>query len=182
MLYWLGEEGNKRNYHSNVDQSLSNLDKKPSGTTFSHFTEAAKTLFQKGVVVEIGPGFYVPPTLSILQNSNEDIEYIAIDGAWDYDDCFEKFYQVGEITNYRSEFLRQDKGNNYGHLHLIQAVAHFLPLRDRSVDGILCFKVLTKLHDAIIYIWKKLVNSLNKQHEKVLGDRLQKIDGKVTES
>jgi hypothetical protein len=140
---------------------------------FSNFTDAIKAYLKQGIIVEVGPGFYVPPALSLLQNLSE-IEYVAIDGAWDEDDCHQKFYQSGGIREYREEFLLRDR-NSYTHLHLIQAPAHSLPLRYGSADAILYFKVLSKLGDALVYNWKELKPSITRMHEKMFEGKLSRM-------
>jgi len=75
---------------------------------YRNFTEALIELFGIGKsILEIGPGIYTVPTISIIQNLKPKV-YIAIDGAFDLDDSFRNFYQVGGLHYYRrdiSDFL-----------------------------------------------------------------------------
>ena len=65
--------------------------------------------------------------------------------------------------------------NSYTHLHLIQAPAHSLPLRYRSADAILYFKVLSKLGDAVVYNWKELKPSITRMHEKMFEGEMSRM-------
>ena len=117
---------------------------------FTNFTELLTHLFREGIIVEIGPGIYTPPTISILQNLNGRGDYVALDGAIDRNDCYEKFFQVGGISEYTKEVLERDK-QLYSYTHPMVSIAHFLPFRKNSIDAIFYFKSFTKLLDVIIY-------------------------------
>jgi hypothetical protein len=126
---------------------------------YENFTEALKQLFSEDeTIVEIGPGIYVEPAISILQNIRPEL-YIAIDGAFSFDDCFHNFYQVGGIKEYIQR-IRESFGRVPNNLLAICSFSHFLPLNSKSSDNILFVETLWKLVDGALNSWDKIKDSI----------------------
>jgi hypothetical protein len=138
---------------------------------FKNFTELVCRLFEKdSVIVEIGPGNYIPPTISILQSLESRLKikprYIAVDGAITADDAFYDFYQIGGLEEYIKRigiFFDYLPPN----LITICAFAHDLPLNTKSVGYVLLFKTLSKLTDGAMANWDKMKNSIIERFKKL---------------
>jgi hypothetical protein len=133
---------------------------------FKNFTELVCKLFEKdSVIVEIGPGNYIPPTISILQSLESPL-YIAVDGAITADDAFYDFYQIGGLEEYRKRIIRFC-GCTPHNLITICAFAHDIPLNTKSVDYVLLFKTLSKLTDGAMANWDKMKKSIIERFKKL---------------
>jgi len=132
---------------------------------YRNFTEALIELFGIGKsVLEIAPGVYTTPTISIFQYLKPR-EYIAVDGAFDLDDAFGNFNQVGGLQYYSKDISRFF-GSSQSNLLLVNSLAHALSLRSESVDNILFVKTLCKLTDGIVHCWEKVKESVIEEYKK----------------
>jgi len=135
-------------------------------TIYNNFTEAVKKLFNENeIIVEVGPGTYIYPAISILQNVHPKA-YIAIDGANTFDDALENFNQRGGIMEYfrkMKKFLDEMPGN----IIAINSLAHQLPLKSKSSDNILFVKTLWKLVDGALNSWGKIKYSIIDKYKEI---------------
>jgi len=132
---------------------------------YGNFTEALVQLFEIGdSILEIGPGIYIAPTISILQNIRPK-SYVAVDGALHSEDSFEKFNQIGGLQEYSRKIL-----NFFGYLpHNLLPVcslAHSLPLSSKSVQNVLFVKTLSKLTDGILNYWEGAKKSVIEEYKR----------------
>jgi hypothetical protein len=146
-------------------------------TIYNNFTEAVKKLFNENeIIVEIGPGTYIYPAISILQNVHPKA-YIAIDGANTFDDALENFNQRGGIMEYFREmkkFLAEIPGN----ILAINSLAHQLPLNSKSSDNILLVKTLWKFADGALNSWDKIKYSIIDKYKEIGISYLNESDYK----
>jgi hypothetical protein len=133
---------------------------------YKNFTDALKQPFiEDEIVVEVGPGIYIYPTVSILQYINPKF-YIAIDGATSFEDCWQNFNQIGGLEEYLKR-IKEYEGNIPTNLLPICSFPHLLPLKSKNVDNILFVKTLWKLTDGTLNSWNKMKNSITDKYLKM---------------
>jgi hypothetical protein len=135
-------------------------------TIYNNFTEALKQLFNEGeIILEIGPGDYIYPTISILQNV-QPRSYIAVDGARSLYDALDNFYQIGGIEEYTQK-MKKFSDEISSNILAINSLAHQLPLKSNSIDKILFVKTLLKLTDGALTSWDKIKYSIIDKYEEM---------------
>ena len=132
---------------------------------YRNFTEALMELFgAEKTALEIAPGTYTIPTISIIQNLKAKV-FIAVDGAFDLEDSFRNFNQCGGLQYYSKE-ISDFFGRQLYNLLAINSLAHKLPLRSESVHYVLFVKTLYKLTDGILHAWESAKNSVIEEYKE----------------
>ncbi len=128
---------------------------------YRNFTDAFKEVIKGEKVLEVGPGIYYFPLLSILQNCRVK-EYLLVDGALDYNDSYSLFNQVGGILPYLEKISEYVNNDELIKVTPIVSAAHKIPLLTSSVDHTLFFKSFCKVVDGGLASIRSLYNTFGK--------------------